>query len=202
MYGEVKFRHGAGTIPWKSSWPRLVIWSLLVLLLAYLAPRAYLTIRFAGTAHEPSSSSDFSDAASFLAKPDSSVSVVLSGLSHNYFDSETFMLEVWMKPISLRHGYPFRRKARKVSDEFSAILVDVFSEASSIEPYRGPKLCGGFHADFFAEFRSSARRSRVLVCFGCGEALLFSGSESRIVDLSDKAFDRLDTAWREQEEAF
>jgi hypothetical protein len=52
------------------------------------------------------------------------------------------------------------------------------------QPYRGPKLCGGYHPDYCFEWHSSQGTVYGLLCTGCHEVILIGGGTEVHCDLN------------------
>lgn len=76
--------------------------------------------------------------------------------------------------------------------------------ADAFVPYRGLKLCGGFHADYAVRWTWDQGRSStvLLLCFGCGEARVLAGARDT-TDLagSGKALQSFFGAFRKERPA-
>lgn len=84
-----------------------------------------------------------------------------------------------------------------------ALELQRLVEARLFQPWRGLKLCGGFHADYAIAAVMGKRTVYVLFCFGCHEARIISEAQPFAADLHTVDF-RLTTdlkpelfdAWR------
>ncbi|MEO7676825.1 MAG: hypothetical protein ABIV39_08705 [Verrucomicrobiota bacterium] len=94
---------------------------------------------------------------------------VLKGLPHNYFNEKKFVHELWNSSNISIHGYRFYKTPLESNKEFESVLYSLMTDQKSFTPYLGPKLCGGYHADFAVQFDDFW----YLVCLGCHEVLLF-----------------------------
>jgi hypothetical protein len=153
-------------------------------------------IRFAGNAHVPSVDADFTNLSKVLPPKTASVVEAFPGLPHNHGDSEAFVQELWGSDNQSIHGYRFYSEPLKLSSEFKQVVHDLLTDPSTFTAYGGPKLCGGYHADFAVQFDSSGQQYWFLVCFGCHEVLCFSKGEELISDLDSDAVKALYAAWK------
>jgi len=130
---------------------------IVVLVGIYAGPRLWTTVRFAGTAHVPKLDGDFGRIEMLRPAEGSEITRFYRGLPHNFFDGQAFLRAVWLSPTRSFHGYRFEFGKWKPSPEFRAVAESVLTRKASFVPYHGPKMCGGFHADFLAEFKGGRR---------------------------------------------
>jgi hypothetical protein len=172
---------------------------LLLLIVALLVwdGRALAMVRFMGNAHRPSLDSDFQLLEELLpARP--VLAEMHAGLPHPYHEKDEFFHELWDGGNLSIHGYRFYRQPEKSSPAVAATFADVLSDRRSFTPYAGPKMCGGYHADFAVRLESRGESTWFLVCLGCGEVLIYSKDRELICDLEPVAETRLREAWSEQ----
>jgi hypothetical protein len=180
-------------------WFRRPRWITLLLIFSlYAIPRLWTTARFSGQAHVPSLDGEFPRISSLLPSADGRLISFHRGLPHNYFDSLDFLHAVWLSPTWSYHGYCFEFSEWSPSPEFRTLVHSAFTQKHSFKQYGGPKLCGGYHADFLAEFTTSTGTTQFMVCLGCHEVLVFAPSGSGIVELSRDAYDALLKAWKHE----
>lgn len=172
-----------------------VILVLGVALLLLWDSRLGVQLRFAGFAHLPSVDSDYGNIAEIVPSKESQVVEMFGGLPHNYSDREAFADELWNSENHSIHGYRFYSTPVKFSEDFRRIALEVFTEESTFTPYAGPKLCGGYHADFAVRLDDHGQRHWFLVCFGCHEVLCFTKGAELISDLHPAAYKKLRSAW-------
>ena len=187
----------------KATRPRKCIWRWVLIVAAlsliYAGPRLSTTLRFAGRAHVPSLSGDFTRLDILLPPSSSTVSSFHLGLPHNYFASDEFLKSVWFTFTTSHHGYRFRSFAWTPSPRFADLVQRLFTEKSTFTPYGGPKLCGGYHADFAVQLDAPKRAVEFMVCLGCHEVLLFAPSGECIVELSDESYRMFTEAWKHEQ---
>ena len=70
-------------------------------------------------------------------------------------------------------------------------VVSVLRDPSSYLIRQGEKMCGGFHADWYLRWESGGSVREIVICEGCGEALLFRGGGSVRCDLTPEAAERI-----------
>lgn len=95
---------------------------------------------------------------------------VFEGLPHQLFERSAMEAEKKNKKVFSVAGQYFYEKKLPVTETDKASLDLAFYADDFIRPYGGPKLCGGFHADYLIVWlRKDAPPTQALVCFGCGE---------------------------------
>jgi len=172
---------------------------LLLLIAALLVwdGRTVAMIRFAGNVHEPSLDSDFKQLDELLPKPGAVLAETYVGLPHPYGDKDEFVRELWAQPNRSIKGYRFQRQPASPSEVLKSAFVEVLSARESFRAYQGPKLCGGYHADFALKLESGGVATWFLVCLGCGEVLIYWKDKELICELEPVAETRLREAWSE-----
>ncbi len=182
----------------RKRWFRRPLWLIVLLAFGvYVVPRLWTTVRFAGQVHGSSLDEDFTRIKALLPPSDNEISLFYRGLPHNYFEKPEFIRAVWLSPTRSHHGYRFQFPAWEPSSEFRAAVQTALTRTDSFDQYAS-KMCGGFHADFLAEFKTSEGKVRFMVCLGCGDVLVFSPQGSAVVGLSRDADDALQKAWRQE----
>jgi|APTNR8051073442_1049403.scaffolds.fasta_scaffold02744_5 hypothetical protein len=180
-------------------WFRRPRWLIVCLLVGlYAIPRLWTTVRFAGQAHVPDLDGDFARIDSLLPAADSQIASFHRGLPHNLSDPSAFLRAVWLSPTWSYHGYRFQFAEWRPSPAFRSVVQGALTQKRSFNTYGGPKACGGYHADFVAEFATSDGPVQFMVCLGCHEVLVFGPHGSSIVELSQTAYDSLLKAWRDE----
>ena len=154
--------------------------------------------RFAGDAHLPSVDADFANLAQVVPSKSASIKGTFRGLPHNYAEEEAFVDELWNSDNRAIHGYRFYSAPMRISSELKDALHRLLTEESTFTPYGGPKLCGGYHADFAVLFDDAGQHHWFLVCFGCHEVLCFTKGTELICDLDSRAYKTLIAAWKKE----
>jgi hypothetical protein len=72
----------------------------------------------------------------------------------------------------------FYAKAQPMPVADVAALQRLLSEGA-LKPWRGMKLCGGFHADYAVRIVAAGEVHHVLFCFSCGEARILGAPEQK-----------------------
>ena len=158
-------------------------------------------IRFAGNAHVPSVDADFSNLHKVVPSKSASIVEALSGLPHNFSDSEDFVQELWHSDNRSIHGYRFYSDPIALTDELKQVIHDLFTTQGTFTPYGGPKLCGGYHADFAVRFDDAGQQYWFLVCLGCHEVLCYAKGEELVIELESTAYKALVAAWKNNKDA-
>lgn len=83
--------------------------------------------------------------------------------------------------IEGHHGQWFYPKGRAITPDVAADLLKSVLDAAA--PYRGLKLCGGFHADYALQWGGPTGLYEVQVCFGCGELRLITPEATLQADI-------------------
>lgn len=174
---------------------------LLLLIVALLVwdGRTAAMIRFAGEVHKPRLDSDFKQLDELLPQSSAVLAELYVGLPHPYFEKDEFARELWSQPNRSIKGYRFQRQPETPSDVVKSAFVEVLSAEESFRAYQGPKLCGGYHADFAVKLESGGVATWFLVCLGCGEVLIYSKDKELICELSHEAELRLEDIWRDHQ---
>ncbi|MEO6183695.1 MAG: hypothetical protein ABIP71_11485 [Verrucomicrobiota bacterium] len=149
--------------------------------------------RFAGDAHVPKLNSNFADLPKVVSSKNQKIGKIVRGLPHNFNDEDEFVRDLWNSENVSIHGYRFYKEPLQSTPEFESILHSVMTSQKSFRPYGGPKMCGGYHADFAAQFEDSW----FLVCLGCHEILCYSKKAQLICEFDKTAYQSLSTAWSE-----
>lgn len=169
---------------------------LLLIPATIYGPRLWTIWRFAGEAHVPSVDRQFGKLPKLLPARGSPLTDLHAGLAHNYQDRKQFTEEVWNSPTLSLHGYRFHAEPWEPADPlFPAIVLGVLTNPDAYRPYGGPKLCGGYHADFAAGFESAETRTWFLVCLGCSEVIIFTDHDELICELEPAAHRALVAAY-------
>lgn len=126
---------------------------LLIVALAVWDGRTVAMIRFMGNAHRPSLDSDFERLGELLpVGPE--LAEMNAGLPHPYHDKDEFFRELWKGGNQSIHGYRFYKRPEKPSAAVAATFGEVLADRRTFTPYGGPKMCGGYHADFAVRLES------------------------------------------------
>lgn len=113
--------------------------------------------------------------------------VLREGLPHYRFEGALLLKEMEEKKWVGLHGYPFYDGFIPVQAKVAKRLLDLCADPKTFGPYKGARLCGGFHPDWCVEFRAEKDVYRVHICFGCREARLYGPWNQVYADLDKNA---------------
>lgn len=113
------------------------------------------------------------------------------GLPHQRSEREALASERRSKPVVELDGYPFYAEPLELRGDDGAWLTEILGAATTIAPWGGEKLCGGYHPDYALEWRRGEQRYRAHLCFGCDEVKLHGPGIALYYDLSDGAVQAL-----------
>ncbi|MCW1886516.1 hypothetical protein OKA04_17390 [Luteolibacter flavescens] len=180
----------------KLAWITGGIFTLLAAILL-IDGRVVALLRFAGTAHQPSFDRDFRQLETLLPAGDPEIQEVYQGLAHPYGNKDAFVRQLWESPNRSILGYRFHEQQEMLAPDLKEKMARVLSRQDSFTPYGGPKMCGGYHADFAVKLGGDGQVRWMLVCLGCGEVLIKSDDGEVICDLSPLAEVLLSEIWSE-----
>lgn len=177
----------------------LIITLILAALTAWLAwdGRVVAQVRFAGGPHVPSFAKDYKRLPALLPPGESTIKQIYRGLPHPYGDKEAFIRDLWHTPNRSILGYRFYDKPETLAPHLSKAIASILSHPNSYHEYGGPKLCGGYHADFAVLLGGDGKQRWLLVCLGCDEVLIRSDDGELICELEPIAHSLLRDAWHE-----
>lgn len=124
---------------------------------------------------------------------------VMEGLPHEMFERGLFESESKRTKTVRVAGSLFYERLLPVTVPHVGVIEEVLKEPTTLVPYGGPKLCGGFHADYAMRWkRGDEVLMSALVCFGCHEVLFIRGEEKAGVffDLSKESYEGLRSVLR------
>ncbi|HEU4407247.1 MAG TPA: hypothetical protein VFS43_18400 [Polyangiaceae bacterium] len=84
-------------------------------------------------------------------------------------------------------GQKFFREPKSLRGAEARALAEALADDANYTKHVEGKRCGGFHADWAVEWQRGGEPQRVLLCFGCGEAMSLSGGGTWLNDLSEGA---------------
>jgi hypothetical protein len=100
------------------------------------------------------------------------------GLPHPRMESELYSREK-AKAHKTLEGEAFYEASLWLPPDDVAALSALLSGPAALSAWSGEKKCGEFHSDYAVEVEKAGQTWRVFVCFGCGEAKVTGGKESR-----------------------
>lgn len=110
------------------------------------------------------------------------------GLPHPMFENERFKQERQREDILEIDDEWFYHTPLQFDDaRFSSTLPKLLLEPERYLPYSGPKLCGGFHADYDVVLQDDQDETEChfQLCFGCHEVKMVYGDEVYLLDMKD-----------------
>lgn len=114
--------------------------------------------------------------------------LVYEGLPHPAWEPELQAVESRRPDLLRLLDYPFYAQPLPVTDDDLRRLTEVALRSESHVRVRGIKLCGGYHPDYAIVWRSGAKTSGALICFGCHEWKIFTGEGRYYQTISDHAY--------------
>ena len=94
-----------------------------------------------------------------------------------------------------RGGYRFHPEPVSLTPEVAAQLEAIMADPSSFPPYRGAKLCGGFHPDLLLEWHHEHGEQswiqQAFACLGCHEWRLIDPTTAVHTDMSQAAAENI-----------
>ncbi|WP_035606988.1 hypothetical protein [Haloferula sp. BvORR071] len=117
---------------------------------------------------------------------------IRSGLSRMEPNGLRLAFELLFVPHAVRHGNGFKRDDPALPPPIVEQLAAVLADPATYESWTGEKMCGGFHGDWYLRWGDGADRREVIVCMGCGEALIYRPESSLRCDLSKTAVVRIE----------
>ena len=92
----------------------------------------------------PQRQTDFSQLARVLPPSDATLAVIHRGLPHQMWASDELFRDLFTTGNRSIGGYRFYTTPIAGSAEFRQALTSAMGTPSLYQPYRGPKLCGGY----------------------------------------------------------
>jgi hypothetical protein len=113
---------------------------------------------------------------------------VYEGLPHHLFDRDLHASELKRSDLIRIEGYPFYAVPLTVTPDEKTKLTEIVLRKEGHVPFRGPKLCGGYHPDYAIVWEHDGKKSGSLICFGCHEWKNFTPRGRLYEDLSQSAY--------------
>ncbi len=114
---------------------------------------------------------------------------VHEGLPHQKHEAALLQRELERPDVTRIAGWPFYTPGSGASHP--EVLRRLLADTATYGVYSGPKTCGGFHPDYAVTWESGGATRALLVCFGCGEALVVADGRSLPYDLRQPALGQL-----------
>ena len=117
---------------------------------------------------------------------------VYEGLPHPMLESQARIAEKINKETFGVASELFYKKPLAIAKEDQASLEVLFRSEPLCTSYAGPKLCGGFHADYAIEWKKGDDRVAIaMLCFSCHEIWTVQGEKNWIADMTKTGFEAL-----------
>jgi hypothetical protein len=142
----------------------------------------------------PAVSTDFARLQEVLAGVQKAGQVLLyEGLPSEFWEPQLRAQELAQKETLDVHGYPVYEEQLTLSDTDAEQLTSLFSARESYLPFDkvSRKKCGGFTAEYCAEWTTGETKTQLLICLECGEVMLFGPQSELHCNLSPDAAQRL-----------
>src|SRR3954471_25095391 len=78
---------------------------------------------------------------------------LFEGLPHQTWERDILTSELKTKKTVNLHGYPFYDATLPLRREDAEVLRGILADPGSYHPFRGEKLCGGFHPDYSVSWK-------------------------------------------------
>jgi len=116
---------------------------------------------------------------------------IYEGLPHQMFEARSFRREAERADVLWVHDVPFYQKPLEVTPEDLKRATAVYHAAESHQNFSGPKLCGGFHPDYYIVWSKGSKWVGAMICLGCGEWISLNKDGYRYEDISKEAHAQL-----------
>jgi hypothetical protein len=126
-----------------------------------------------------------------LAVKEAKQIALFEGLPHPLYEEQQFEQEQRTKAVRKIGNYLFYQGSLILNEGDGKRLTDILGDASTLEPFKGEKKCGGFHPDYAVEFRHGNTRYSFLICFGCGEVKITGPNTNLRMDMTRDGKKRL-----------
>lgn len=120
---------------------------------------------------------------------------LFEGLPHSYWETDSFENERKTKPVRQQDREYFYAEPLTLTltplDE--SLIFELLSRTATFRKIIGLKACGGYHADWLLEWRTTPDQvHRLQICLGCGEANIKGIDYAIHTDISHEAKIRLE----------
>lgn len=116
--------------------------------------------------------------------------VIFEGLPHQTWQPDKLKEELKRPDVTKIGNFPFYTPALKATNEDE--LKRLLGSPASIQPYRGGKLCGGYHPDYNVSWTVGSITYHAQICLGCHEVLFNMGTMFLKYDMADDAVKRFE----------
>ncbi len=125
------------------------------------------------------------------AAEDAAKITVYEGLPHQLLESRAFRREAERSDVLWVHGVPFYSTPMEINPIDLKLLTVLYLDKKSHEKSSAPKLCGGFHPDYYVVWKKREEWVGAMICLGCAEWISLNDEGYRYEDISEEAHDRL-----------
>lgn len=116
---------------------------------------------------------------------------IFEGLPHPGFERLLFEREKSRKDVFSIAGSVFYRSPLPLDAAEMSRVAAILTRRDAYARYRGPAMCGGFHADYAVQWRRKEGEFTCLICFGCHEFRLVDKGRVISAEISEEAYPRL-----------
>jgi hypothetical protein len=178
-----------------SRWQRrFVILALTIVVLWWPGVRLFYYGWVTTIGSTPFRRTDFSQLSRVLPPADARLVAIYPGLPHQRRESDKLLHELFTASHRAIGGYRFYSCPLSVPDALRSRISSAMQSPALYYPFRGPKLCGGYHPDYCFEWQSAQGTFYALLCRGCHEIIVIGGGTEVHCDLISapaKALERL-----------
>lgn len=126
------------------------------------------------------------------AIPQATTTVLYEGLPHQGWQAGLFESERAARPHVEFHGHLFYSETIVPSPQDSAQLALIVRDATTLEEWRGMKLCGAYHPDWLIEWKlSDGSTYQLHFCFGCHEVKIYGPGWKLYCDVTQDSYSKL-----------
>lgn len=133
----------------------------------------------------PERNTDFTLISKVLPPAGATLEAVYRGLPHQRWEKNELFKELFTSENRAIGGYRFySRQMRPAAEAEQRKLTEALQTPRLYMEYQPGKQCGGFHPDFCFEWKSQGgERFQLLLCAGCGEAIIIGGGDELHCDV-------------------
>lgn len=133
----------------------------------------------------PNRNTEFASLARVLPPAGATLEAVYRGLPGTRGGKKELFAELFTSENRAIGGYRFySRQMRPTSEAEQRKLTEALQTPQLYSAYQRGKNCGGFHPNFCFEWKSQGgKRFQLLLCTGCGEAIIIGGGDELQCDV-------------------
>lgn len=168
-------------------WRKVAVLAIVAGLLWWPGSRiCYFCWRTTFGASSPFRNKDFTRLAKVLPPAEATLAVTYEGLPHQTYEAAELWHDLFTTSNRSIGGYRFYTAPTELPSALRASINAAMRRSSLYQPYRGPKLCGGYHPDYCFEWHTKRDTFFALLCTGCREVILIGGGGELLCDLNDE----------------